>query len=664
MRVIHRAALAACALVLLVVAPAGATVTATLEPVPTGETAVAVARLDTGGTAAGWRLNATVVVDSNQGAIYPDSVGVTVGGETQVLQLPGTEVFKEEYAVGSFDGTGDPPATAHVVVRWHNGLGQQQPPIVSDPALKLFRPKVDGGGYYLPYRQAEVPTGAFWANGESTTPQSHHFPDPGQRWAYDLTLFRWDGTRKVWTPYKGSPPTTAAAKADPTKFLAWGQKVYAMAGGTVIECRDSMPNQAVGVKDEHRRFGNAIWIRTADGEYTAYAHLQQGSIPDDLCPTQSVSAWDGSIVHAEPVEVQAGQFLGLLGNTGNSSGPHTHLQLDRDAPVDVDDSDGRAGPALPLAFHRYQGGLDRNQLQAVAVATKHAPITAFSDRPDGDARVLPDFGLFKPNAPCALLPVAPGSREAALLGHTGTCFNEHLADIHRQGYDPVSLDGGRVAANTLYDVIARRNRPATVSLAGLTAAQFGTRDDQLGSQGLTLQDVDSYLVGTEVRLAGVWSAETQAPQVVETVLTAAQFKAENQARAAYGYVPAVVSPVGTANGTYYSVIYRQQFFGSTLIIDEVASGSFQTRFNQRVAAGLRPIWVEGFNLKSQTGTPTIVAVWTQNGSPNYLLKSNLTSAQWLTQWPKSLAAGFSTDALSVFAVSGAAHHATLWTATT
>ena len=73
-----------------------------------------------------------------------------------------------------------------------------------------------------------------------------------------------------------------------------------------------------------------------------YAHLEPGSV--------TVKAGD---------RVTSGQLLGLLGNTGNSSGPHLHFGL-------IDDPDPLIGESLPMAFDDWtlQGTFDMAAYEA------------------------------------------------------------------------------------------------------------------------------------------------------------------------------------------------------------------------------------------------------------------------------------------------------------
>ncbi|UFU05563.1 M23 family metallopeptidase [Ruania halotolerans] len=114
----------------------------------------------------------------------------------------------------------------------------------------------------------------------------------------------------------------------PESYSCFGEPVFAMAPGTVVQVRDAQRDhgarntwpllvfmmtvegfwrELTGVP---RILGNHVIVRHEDGTYGTYAHLRRGSATVQI----------GRSVHA-------GQELAQVGNTGNTSEPHLHVQL-------------------------------------------------------------------------------------------------------------------------------------------------------------------------------------------------------------------------------------------------------------------------------------------------------------------------------------------------
>jgi hypothetical protein len=107
---------------------------------------------------------------------------------------------------------------------------------------------------------------------------------------------------------------------DNKSYLCFGQPLYAVADATVSFTHDGIPDgiPAVGDKPADPRVpitletigGNIVQLDLGNGVFAAYAHLQPGSL--------RVKVGD---------HVKAGQIIGLLGNSGNSTEAHLHFQL-------------------------------------------------------------------------------------------------------------------------------------------------------------------------------------------------------------------------------------------------------------------------------------------------------------------------------------------------
>lgn len=116
------------------------------------------------------------------------------------------------------------------------------------------------------------------------------------------------------------------------EWVGWGMPIVAAAAGTVIGAHDGMRDLAMGEQlppDEHG-YGNRVAIRHDDDSVTWYAHLQQGSVPVDLLGSR----------------VEAGTVLGRMGNSGNSTAPHLHVQRQ----LGADGSYDPAATGAELAF--------------------------------------------------------------------------------------------------------------------------------------------------------------------------------------------------------------------------------------------------------------------------------------------------------------------------
>lgn len=152
-----------------------------------------------------------------------------------------------------------------------------------------------------------------------------------------------------------------ADKTDNKNHLIYGRKVYAMVSGTVVSCwRNAPDNLKAGTKDPDVVSnligvgGNNVVIKTAAGVFVKHSHMIPGTISATICP-HSKTRFDkpsGSTLPPEAAvtngaTITAGQFLGLAGNSGNSSMPHLHVHMFKDnAPFEMKFERGQTTPYL------------------------------------------------------------------------------------------------------------------------------------------------------------------------------------------------------------------------------------------------------------------------------------------------------------------------------
>lgn len=93
-------------------------------------------------------------------------------------------------------------------------------------------------------------------------------------------------------------------------YFAFGKPVLSPISGTVVQIRNDLPDNPIGKPDSVNNWGNHVIIRDDRGYYVEISHF--------VC--QSIRVTQGQ-------RVTRGDLLGLCGNSGFSSQPHIHMQV-------------------------------------------------------------------------------------------------------------------------------------------------------------------------------------------------------------------------------------------------------------------------------------------------------------------------------------------------
>lgn len=168
----------------------------------------------------------------------------------------------------------------------------------------------------------------------------HHRASGSQEFGMDI----------VAAVQKGAASFTDISLPEPKQlsdYGIWGREVLSIGDGVVAGIGDKFPEERMsdpalfgkpgytgGLLKEllpaigwtNAVAGNYVIIDHRNGEFSMYAHLQEGSI--------LVKAGDG---------VKKGQVVAKAGNTGNSGAPHLHFQL-------MDSADFFTANGLPVMF--------------------------------------------------------------------------------------------------------------------------------------------------------------------------------------------------------------------------------------------------------------------------------------------------------------------------
>lgn len=134
--------------------------------------------------------------------------------------------------------------------------------------------------------------------GDTKELNGHHHDSPVECFAFDLTMVNDKGL-----PFRGNG-------LENEDYYAFEQPILAPADGVVTDVISGVRDNRPGTINTSCACGNMVIIRHREHEVSALGHLQQGSI--------RVKCGD---------QVKQGQVVGLCGNSGCSTGPHLHFQL-------------------------------------------------------------------------------------------------------------------------------------------------------------------------------------------------------------------------------------------------------------------------------------------------------------------------------------------------
>lgn len=160
--------------------------------------------------------------------------------------------------------------------------------------------------------------GVYYVGGGGTSRWlNNHSAFPPQDYALDIVKLNVLGNRAlgVWPD-------------DPGRYTVYGEEVHSPCSGTIAEVVDQLPDQRPPNRDGNHLAGNHVVV-ACQGVEVLLAHLMQDSV---------------RVHHGQ--SVQAGEVVGRVGNSGNTTQPHLHIHAERGGPP----GDILNGEGVPITF--------------------------------------------------------------------------------------------------------------------------------------------------------------------------------------------------------------------------------------------------------------------------------------------------------------------------
>lgn len=564
-----------------------------------------------------------LITNTGRPSVRLDNVSLTfAGGNPAAVSIPANLTVASGATQGWHFETANnvllpqpAPATVEISLKF-NGYD----------ALKLTRSlaphasPVAGGAFLFPSRASDLRLTEYWTASAAT-----HAPagDGGQLFAYDMGVVGWDANAKQWSDLL--PGGKSTKNED---YRVWGKPIRAMADGTVVAFADQYntnPSPPADLSPPDPVEGNHFYIQHGD-ELVLYAHLQRNTLNSAL---ERVGA-----------TVRAGDYLGLAGNSGNSTAPHLHIHsIQATAPW--------MGPTRPLPF-REAWAIERSALSP----------------PDPGGAWTKLTGLGPPAASSVIWPVGsapswypPGWAELARHGIPASQYQTEFDRITKSGYRPVWVDGFTVGSQTYYNAIFRPADGVGWSARhGITGSEYQAEFNARTAQGWRLLHVDSYSTSAGIRYASIFVSSGGPGWVAYHGRSEGDHQQLFNQYTAQGFRPVVLSVASAGGQRWYTGFYEKKNVGSFWAKQALTATEYQTEFNQQAQAGRKLVYLNAYNDGS---TVRFTAIWQSSANWPYA-RHGLTSSQYQTEFDNQLKQGLLTRAVTGYAWGNQPYYAAFW----
>lgn len=510
---------------------------------------------------------------------------------------------------------------------------------------------VGGGAYLFPAKAADLGFGEFWTMNGCT----HGMGAEGsQSFAYDMGVWGVDPDTGAFDWKK--PGTDGTKNSD---LRVWGKPLYAMADGIVRHFLNECPNNphpltwstqeeldqksaeqrdlywgAYEDNGQHGGAGNHFYIQHGD-EIVLYAHMQKGSLNAALLSVGAV--------------VKAGDKLGLAGNSGSSSGPHTHIHA-------IQGTQAEVGPLRPIILKDswvIDNDLIINEPQKghwVKMDKKGISEGSSIDWWKGDVFLYPS----------AKRPEYP---ELVKLQVSENSYQALANDMYNRGFRTVHLQAYSFMNTTWFNVVFRPYSGLLwQSRHGLDGAEYQAEYNLWVTQnGYRIANVATYwsYAKGEVCYAVLFEKGSGPQQAAYHGLTKAQHQAtfDDWTSAAKGYVPTMISVASAGGERWYTGIYEKKTVaGGWELRSTLSPDAYQQEWNDNAAADRGLVWLHTY---LHAGQVNFCGLWYGGAAP--LGRHHLDTSEFSAELKAARKKGLYLRGVSGYNMNGIPNFGAFWT---
>lgn len=470
--------------------------------------------------------------------------------------------------------------------------------------------------FQLPFKSSDLKKDEYYIGGSTHGGGSQVF-------AYDFGVYGYSNGK--WS--RNLPGTDGSENHHKR---VWGKKIYAMAAGEVISFANDVKGNPKPGEREPDTGGGGNYFKIRHGNYIIlYAHMQEDSLNKNLL----------SIGHG----VKKGEFLGLAGNSGSSSGPHGHFHL-------VDEGDGQFRPLI------FENGY--------VIGTKKytepfSNVNWSALKKQGIPGLAGSKSLIYPGTKHPYCKYPKSLKQIGKHGISENKYQSVVDKIWTCGFYPYWIDAYNVNGKTYFNVLFRPSTGAKwASKHGMSGSSYQKQFDKFKKAGYRLTLVDSYISKVKVRYVAIW-IKTHGPATYAYHGALPNWHGKKfKELTAKGWVPVNVSCISIGDKRKITALYEKKNVGGFKLKSLMTLGQYQDQFDKYKAAGYELVYINGY---THNDKPRLSGIWYKNPPfKSYSAKHNLTSAAYQAEYTKKKAKGWLTRCVTGYE-NGSSRFAALWT---
>jgi hypothetical protein len=445
--------------------------------------------------------------------------------------------------------------------------------------------------------------------------------------------------------------------------VIYGMPFYAMADGEVIGCWRNAPENPGPNQTHPERLagrviggGNHLWIRHDDGTVALYAHAIPDTIPESLCPNEAVltprppatcpapSTSQPNNPDVDPCayvpagvppttpsgpnirrpRVTRGQFIGKVGNSGQSSQPHLHAHLES----------GFTGTsrALGMTFERGLWSPRSGSSKNIADINDWRSFSG-SALPDRDVLVWPPRSL---------------GAEYSRHGFDGRVFQRMFDHLDNSGYMPEVLDCYGVGGRLFFNMVWRPSRGSWRAFAGVNESRYQRAIHDASSDNFTPVFVDSCSSSGGTRYVAIFR-QNQGPSAARHRLSKAEHIAFMEEMKRIRMMPVSISVVSRGAQRDFTVLYRPNTSGRwrlrTKLRRDASGDQYQMAVDDAKEDGLKPVYVNAY---LHNGRRHFAAIFAERPTGDWAARHDRNRDEYQAAWGSMIGNGFLTRSVTAF----------------